>query len=43
MTDRAPFGVRVNPAANSFNVPHALIILILDEFRIAGKFLLCGG
>jgi hypothetical protein len=35
--------MRAIPTANGFTVPLAPIILVLDGFRITGKFLLCGG
>jgi len=35
--------MRAISTANGFTVPLAPIILVFDGFRIAGKFLLCGG
>jgi len=36
-------GVRTVPAAGPFRVPRALVILVLDGFRVARDFLLRGG
>src|SRR3984893_2931631 len=36
-------GVRAVSAAGGFRVPLALVILVLDGFRVAGDFLLLGG
>jgi hypothetical protein len=36
-------GARAVSAAGGFRVPLALVILILDSFRVAGEFLLLGG
>src|SRR5262249_31087714 len=35
--------MRAVSAAGSFRVPLALVILVLDGFRVAGDFLLLGG
>src|SRR5215470_14717386 len=36
-------GMRTIPTAHGFTVPLALFILVLDCFRVTGKFLLRGG